>query len=234
MPRIRKKHPLAIRWMHWINFPIIGVMIWSGLLIYWANDIYNIHVGRWELFHFFPKSFYNVVGIPHNLAKGMSYHFVFMWIFMLNGLVYVIYTAISGEWRFLVPGKGTLRHARQTILHDIYLRKEAPTPQKFNGAQQIAYTGIIIMGALSVLSGIAIYKPVQHHWATWLFGGYGNARVFHFILTMGYVLFFVVHIAQVIRAGWSNFQSMVTGFEKEKEQTIVITPPITQKQDEAS
>jgi hypothetical protein len=35
--RLEKKHPLAIRWMHWINFPVLATMIWSGLLIYWAT-----------------------------------------------------------------------------------------------------------------------------------------------------------------------------------------------------
>ena len=42
MKRLEKKHPLAIRWFHWINFPALTVMIWSGMLIYWANDVYRI------------------------------------------------------------------------------------------------------------------------------------------------------------------------------------------------
>ena len=43
--KLIKKHPLAIRWMHWINFPVLAIMIWSGLLIYWANDIYKVNLG---------------------------------------------------------------------------------------------------------------------------------------------------------------------------------------------
>jgi len=35
MKRLEKKHLLAIRWLHWINFPLLFLMIWSGLLIYW-------------------------------------------------------------------------------------------------------------------------------------------------------------------------------------------------------
>ena len=42
MKKIVKKHPLAIRWFHWLNFPLLAIMIWSGLLIYWANDVYKI------------------------------------------------------------------------------------------------------------------------------------------------------------------------------------------------
>ena len=75
------------------------------------------------------------------------------------------------------------------------------------------------MGIFSVLSGIAIYKPVQWHTVTALLGGYESARTIHFILTIGYVLFFLVHIMQVIRAGWNNFRAMVTGWEIKKIET---------------
>ncbi|HJY07243.1 MAG TPA: hypothetical protein VJ323_13070, partial [Bryobacteraceae bacterium] len=65
------------------------------------------------------------------------------------------------------------------------------------------------------LTGLAIYKPIQLAWLTGLFGGYEFARLIHFSLTIGYLLFFLVHVAQVIRAGWRNFQSMITGLELE-------------------
>lgn len=69
------------------------------------------------------------------------------------------------------------------------------------------------MGFGSLLTGLAIYKPVQFKIITWLCGGYEFARAEHFILTIGYVLFFLIHIAQVIKTGWNNFQAMITGFE---------------------
>ena len=85
--------------------------------------------------------------------------------------------------------------------------------RKFNGAQQIAYTSIIVMGMLSALTGLAIYKPAQLAWLTALFGGYPAARFIHFWLTVGYCGFFLVHVAQVVRAGWNNFRAMITGHE---------------------
>ncbi len=66
MKRIAKKHPLAIRWFHWINFPVLALMVWSGFMIYWANGVYKIGFG--------------------------------------NTTLYVLYTIISGEWRYLLPG----------------------------------------------------------------------------------------------------------------------------------
>jgi thiosulfate reductase cytochrome b subunit len=199
--------------MHWINVPLLTIMIGSGLLIYWANDVYAIRVGGVTLFHFFPDWFYRALGLEHGLAVGTAYHFAFMWFFAINGLCYVLYTFVSGEWRHLLPNRHTPREAWQVVLHDLGVRK-APLPRaKFNGAQRIAYTTVILMGAGSLVTGLAIYKPTQLAWLTNLFGGYAWARAEHFALTIGYVLFFVIHIAQVVRAGWNNFRAMVTGFE---------------------
>jgi len=213
LKRLEAKHPRAIRWFHWINFPLLAIMIWSGLLIYWANPVYRIGVGNFTLFHFFPESFFTALNLNQRLADGMAWHFLFMWLFAINGLAYVIYTAVSGEWRYLVPNRNTLREAIQVTLYDLHLSKTHPPRRKFNGAQQIAYTSIILMGVGSLITGLAIWKSVQFAWLTSLLGGYRAARMEHFVLTVGYVLFFLVHIAQVIRAGWNNMRSMITGYE---------------------
>lgn len=213
MKRIVHKHPLAIRWFHWINFPVLSIMIWSGMLIYWAYDPYKITIGDWTLVSFFPDWFYKALGWSRRLAEGMAWHFVFMWLFLLNGLLYVIYTFVSGEWRHLVPDRKSFREAIEVTLYDLGLRKTQPPFIKYNGAQKIAYFSIMLMGVGSALTGYAIYKPTQFYWLTALTGGYETARLLHFALTIGYVLFFLIHIAQVVRAGWHNFQSMITGFE---------------------
>jgi thiosulfate reductase cytochrome b subunit len=211
--KLEKKHPLAIRWFHWINFPVLTVMIWSGLLIYWANDVYRLGFGSITLFKFFPDWFYQRFSIGSRLAEGMAWHFLFMWLFGINGLLYVLYTAFSGEWRYLVPNRHSFREAIQVTLFDLRLTKQHPPRRKFNGAQQIAYTSIIVMGAGSLLTGLAIYKPTQFAWLTTLLGGYMVARFEHFWLMIGYCLFFLIHITQVIRTGWNNFRAMVTGYE---------------------
>jgi thiosulfate reductase cytochrome b subunit len=213
MKAIKEKHPLAIRWTHWINFPVLTLMIWSGLLIYWADDEYSITVAGHTFFRFFPKGFYTALSIPQRLAEGMAFHFFFMWFFLINGILYVGYTAISGEWRQLLPNRHSFREAWQVLLHDLHIRKMLPPQDKYNAAQRIAYTSILVMGMGSLLTGLAIYKPVQFAWITTLFGGYHTARVIHFILTIGYVLFFLIHIIQVILAGWNNFRSVVSGYE---------------------
>jgi thiosulfate reductase cytochrome b subunit len=214
MPKqLETKHPLAIRWLHWINFPLLAMMIWSGLLIYWANRVYGIWIGGYKLFHFFPDAFFETLGIPFRLAEGLQLHFFFMWLFAANGVAYIVYLAFSGEWRAILPVPSSLKRAVRVALYDAKILKTKPPQGKYNDAQRIAYASVIVMGAGSVLTGLAIYKPLQLAWLTALFGGYQWARWFHFWLTILFLLFFVVHFIQVILAGWNNFRSMITGRE---------------------
>jgi thiosulfate reductase cytochrome b subunit len=215
---LQEKHKLATRWFHWVNFPILLAMIFSGLLIYWAYDPYRIGLGSVTLFHFFPNWFYNVTGVAQSLALGMALHFAFAWLFAINGIVYVLYTFFSGEWRELFPDRYSLREALQVMKHDAGFKVPLPPQGRYNAAQRITYTAIVIMGGFSLLTGLAIYKPAQLHWLSAAFGGYEWARWEHFWLTMGYVGFFSIHIAQVIRAGWANFRAMVCGYDLVKVQ----------------
>ena len=217
MKRLVRKHPLAIRWFHWVNFPLLLLMIWSGVLIYWPNAVYRVGIGDWTLFKLnFDQATWRALRVNNRLAEGMALHFFFMWLFAVNGVLYVVYTIVSGEWRALVPNRRSFHEAIHVVLHDLHIRRDPPPPRKFNGAQQIAYTSVILMGLGSLLTGLAIYKPVQFSWLVSLFGGYQLARFFHFWLTVGYVVFFVIHIAQVVRAGWNNFRAMVIGYEVQR------------------
>jgi thiosulfate reductase cytochrome b subunit len=223
--RIENKHPLAIRWLHWINFPMLLMMIWSGLLIYWANAVYGFRIFGYELLHFFPPWFYETLNIPFRLAEGLQLHFFFMWLFAVNGVIYVIYLAVSGEWRSILPVPASFKRAAFVALKDLHFVKTLPPQGKYNDAQRIAYTAVILMGAGSVITGLAIYKPLQLGWLTALLGGYEWARWEHFWLMILFVLFFVVHVVQVAVAGWSNFRSMVTGREVVDENAAVSIQP---------
>ena len=218
--RLERKHPLAIRWLHWINFPLLTLMIWSGLLIYWANAIYKVELFGYELFKFFPNGFYEFLGIPQRLAEGISLHFFFMWFFLVNGVIYVSYLIFSGEWRGMLPVPGSFKRAALVTLHDLHIVKKLPPQGKYNDAQRIAYTGVIFLGAAAVVTGLAIYKPLQLSWLTSILGGYEWARWEHFWIMMSFVAFFVVHVGQVILAGWSNFRSMISGYEAVKSDGL--------------
>src|SRR3569833_951390 len=111
-----------MRWTHWVNFPILTTMIWSGMLIYWANDEYKITLFGHTYVRFFPDWYYNLLHIPQRLAEGMAFHFLFMWFFMLNGIFYIMYTIISGEWREQKPKKRTKKKTKKEEKHDLHIR----------------------------------------------------------------------------------------------------------------
>jgi thiosulfate reductase cytochrome b subunit len=201
---IRPKHPLWVRWAHWINFPLLALMLYSGAQIYWANTAYT---------PFIPEAVYDLLGLDHRLANGMALHFALAWLFVVNGVLYASYVIISGEWRELLPTPASFKEAGLVMLHDLGLRKQLPPQGKFNAAQRIAYSSIVAMGAVAAASGLAIYKPIQLGWLRTIFAGYEGARLVHFLIAIGFFAFFFIHIAQVIRAGWNNFQAMVTGHE---------------------
>ncbi len=201
-------------------------MIWSGTLIYWANDVYKVSLSGKVLFRFYPESVYKALNIPYRLAEGMSWHFVFMWFFAINGLIYFVYLMLSGDWQQLVPKRSSFKDAWLVLLHDLKLRKQKPDQGKYNAAQRIAYTIIILLGFGSLVTGLVIYKPATFPILTSLIGGYEAARLEHFIITIIFILFIIVHVMQVIFAGWNNFRAIVTGWEiqKGKEETTIEKP----------
>ena len=236
--RLVKKHPLAIRWQHWINFPVLFIMMWSGLLILWANPMYpsakyplrvpdRVSVYKWGVAPVYSDTpnaeTYPVVetkryDIPtgFRLAEGMNWHFTFAWLFTLNGIAYVLFLLFSGEWRYLVPKRESFVEAIKVVLHDVKLYRKPLPIGKFNHAQRIAYSVVILMGAGMLITGLAIYKPAQLTWLVGLLGGYQTARLEHFLLTMLLLAFFFVHVSQVALAGWNNFRAMITGYEVDR------------------
>jgi thiosulfate reductase cytochrome b subunit len=195
-------HPFIIRLTHWINFLALGVMVASGLRIYNAAPIWNftipadVTLGGW-------------------LAGARMWHFFGMWIFLVNGIVWVLYNFLSRHGR-----QTTLFRARDAggllpmIRYYLRLRKDHPPVGKYNALQKLAYTVIPLAGLGSVLSGIALYWPVQFSGIASLFGGYDTARILHFLFTASFVSFFIGHLVMVALAGWWNFVSILTGWKR--------------------
>lgn len=214
----REVHPRWVRWSHWLNVPILAVMVWSGMRIYWAERIYAFGIGPVELFAFWPQWVYELFDLEFRLASGMAYHFTFAWLFAINGAVYLAWYVGTGRWRRLVPDRGDLADAPKVVAHDLHLRDDAPAHGTYNAAQKVTYTLVVLMGVMLVVSGVAILKSTQVQWLTGLLGGYAFARLIHFTMTIGLMVFFVVHLLQVARAGLGNLLSMVTGYVVESRR----------------
>lgn len=187
-------HPLILRITHWLNALAMLVMIGSGWRIY---DYYPALPSDFE----FPVQYtlggdYTTSEALHNedgLANALGWHFGAMWLLVLNILVYLAYGIISGHLR-----RDFLPVTPRAVLRDLFdaLRgRLAHRLGEYNAVQKTFYWGVLLAILVMVLSGLAIWKPVQFQELTWLFGGYETARVVHFLGMAAIVGFLVVHIA---------------------------------------
>jgi thiosulfate reductase cytochrome b subunit len=192
--------PWPIRATHWANVILFVILAGSGLQILVAFPALGAMGEEY--------AWYPLQGVPPPaalrigawLAGGRHWHFAFGWFFVANAAVYAVYLFASGEWRerLFFPRRDA-RNAAQTVLHDLRLRRTAPEPVGlYNGMQRLSYTGVLAVAPLLVLSGLAMYKPVQLPRLTALLGGYDFARAIHLLVLAALVAFTVVHVIQVI------------------------------------
>lgn len=193
----RKLHPVPIRIMHWINAVTMIVMIGSG----WK--IYNDEVIFGELH--FPQEI--VLGIWAQHA--LQWHFAGMWIFTLNGIAYVAYGIVTGRFRRkLLPIRP--REVLEEVVKALRLNLAHEDLTVYNAVQKLLYVGVIAVCMVQVLSGLAIWKPVQFHELTNLFGGFQGARLAHFIGMALIVGFMLVHVLLALLVP-RTLVAMVTG-----------------------
>jgi thiosulfate reductase cytochrome b subunit len=197
--RGRHQQPAAIRITHWCNALLIVLMAGSGLQILTAYPALGPRGAQysWYPFQNIPPPRWLTLG--GWLAGGRHWHFAIAWLFIANGLVYMAYFFFSGEGRrrLFRPRRDTGNAVRQFAYY-MQLRRSAPPVDFYNGLQRLAYTGVLSLGIIMVLSGLAIYKPVQLHPLTLLFGGYDGARVVHLAGLCLLAMFVVVHIILVL------------------------------------
>lgn len=195
--RPRKLHPLPLRVMHWINALAMLIMIGSGWKIYndevifgWLHFPEFLTIGRWA-------------------QHGLQWHFLGMWLLVVNGLAYLTYGVVTGRFRRkLLP----LRFGEivATVRDALRLKLSHDDLTHYNAVQKLLYIGIILVGILTVLSGLAIWKPVQFSELAALFGSFQTARLVHFLCMTAIVLFLVVHVALALLVP-STLVAMITG-----------------------
>jgi thiosulfate reductase cytochrome b subunit len=189
-------HPVWVRITHWVNALAMLVLIGSGWQIYNASPLFGfvfptgITLGGW-------------------LAGALLWHFAAMWLLAVNGLIYVVLGIVTGRFRRKLipirPGE-VLTDARAaltgTLAHD--------NLAIYNAVQKLLYLGIILVGCIIVLSGLAIWKPVQLRELTAVFGGYDTARYVHFFAMAAIVGFLVIHVIMSVVVP-SSLRAMITG-----------------------
>jgi thiosulfate reductase cytochrome b subunit len=208
---IRFVHPFAIRFTHWLNAVLLMGLIASGLQIFNAYPSFAERGFEFCCYPFAGKDFPRWARLGGWLGGGLRWHMFFLWFFLLNALLYLAYVFVSGEWRrrFFFPRD--LRNAWQMQLYYLRLRREKPAYVMYNGLQKLAYTGTIGFGALSVLTGFAIWKPVSLPWLGTVLGGYDLSRFWHFLTVWGFVGFLLVHLFMTLVVDREATRAMILG-----------------------
>jgi thiosulfate reductase cytochrome b subunit len=211
-PPVKRHHGL-VRLAHWLNAIFLVGMIASGLQIYAAFPHFGPRGAPYPVPNpWAGESLPEWARLGGWLAGGLNWHFALAWPFVITGLVYLGFLAFTGEWRPLLFRPRDVRPAIDMQLYYLRLRREHPPQGKHNALQKAAYTGIVVLGAISVLSGFAIYKPVQLSWLTALFGGYELARYWHFVTVWVFVGFTLLHVALVFLVDPASLRAMITGW----------------------
>src|SRR2546427_166954 len=171
-----RRHHWIVRLTHWATVIVIAGMIASGLQIYEAYARFGNRGGPYFVSPFDGAQFPHWSRLGGWLAGALNWHFALAWPLTAFGLLYLAYLVRSGEWRALLFRPRDVPGALEMTKYYLHLRREHPPQGKHNPLQKLAYTGVIALGALAVLTGFAIYKPTQLSWLTALFGGFQAAR----------------------------------------------------------
>jgi thiosulfate reductase cytochrome b subunit len=194
--RLEQLHPLVVRITHWINAAATILMIMSGWQIHNAYPTLpfrfpgDITLGRW-------------------LGGGLQWHFAAMWLVLANGLVYLTYALLSGRLRRkLLP----IRFAdlAADVRAALTGRLNHDDLAAYNAVQKLLYLGVIGAGVLAVLTGFAIWKPVQFRELTYLFGDFDTARLVHFLAMVAITLFLAVHVVMALLVP-KSLRAMIRG-----------------------
>ena len=189
-------HPVWVRVTHWINVVAMVVMIGSGWEIYNASPL-------------FPFRFPRAITLGGWLAGALLWHFAAMWLLAVNGLIYLVLGILTGRFqRKLVPIRpaDVLSDAKAALTGKL----NHDDLSVYNAVQKLLYLGVILAGIVIVLSGLAIWKPVQLQELTAVFGGYDAARYVHFFAMATIVGFLVVHVVMALLVP-KSLRAMITG-----------------------
>ena len=206
----RNHHPI-VRITHWVNAIALTIMVASGLRIF---NAYPAFARRGETFCCYPfehKAIPRVFTFGGWLAGGRNWHFAMMWVLVINGLIYLGFIYLHGEWRDVVPRKSFPRDAWAMMSYYLFIRKRHPVQGKYNALQRGTYFILPILGVLAVISGIAIWKPVELAWLTNLLGGYVWARYWHFLAMVLIVALSMIHIFMVFTVDPYALKSITIG-----------------------
>jgi thiosulfate reductase cytochrome b subunit len=215
------RHPLTVRLTHWLNVLAMTILVMSGINILMAHPhlywgIRSTFDSPWMSFPLAPD--WLMVPMRRDLGAARSWHFLFAWIFVLNGLVYLAFITIGGRLRRMIePTRADLKAIPHSVVEHARFRfPRGEAARRYNVLQKLTYL-LVLLGLLPMMlaTGLAMSPTMNAALPEllWILGGRQSARTLHFLSASGLVLFVFVHVALVVAAGFvNNMRAMITGW----------------------
>jgi len=200
------QHPAVVRVCHWAFALSLLVLIGSGLEVLAAFPSFGEKVPVSHLF--VPPS---VVRIGGWLGGALQWHFMFAWLLAAAMLLYFTYQFVSGNVRQVLFAGRDVGGVWPMARHYFLFGPQPAITETYNPLQKLAYSIALLLIVVSLVTGFALYRPVQLPWLVYGLGGFRLTRIWHFAAMCGLVAFIPGHLVMVVLHGWRNFASMWTG-----------------------
>lgn len=218
------RHSYNVRICHWINVVAFCYLVASGLMIFLQfPELYWGKVGFQGHPAFFRLSDWGIsweqADAMGNRRWGRNYHYLFAWVFLINGVVYLIWNLWQKRfYQKLLPRRTelSLSHLKKDIVDHLHFRRpEGEAAHHYNLLQKLSYLIVVfLLFPFMLLTGLAqmpAFTAISPELID-LFGGRQTARTLHVLCTVLLVLFVVVHVIEILVGEVTNkMRSMITG-----------------------
>ena len=164
----RLEHPAVVRLCHWFSALAIAILVASGLQIFAAFPSFGEKIPERDLF--IPPASITLGGW---LGAGLQWHLTFAWLFVVSGAVYVLYQLTTGNYRQVLFVRRDVAGVWPMVRHYFLFAPKPPQNATYNALQKLAYTTALALGVVLIVTGFALYKPVQLSPLVSLLGGFG-------------------------------------------------------------
>jgi thiosulfate reductase cytochrome b subunit len=202
-----QRHSVIARVAHWCQALAVIIMIGSGWRIYDNVPIFPFEFPYWITLGG-DKYLATTTSNDWGTGNAIAWHFAGMWLLLFGFALFVLNGLLTGHFR-----RDFLPLTPRTFLRDFVAAATFRLAHKlgeYNAVQRAFYWGVMFALLMMFLSGLAIWKPVQLGWLTWLFGGFPSARVVHFLFMSAIAGFIVIHVTLVVLVP-KTFVAMVVG-----------------------
>lgn len=199
-------HPAHVRIAHWINALTVLVLLWTGFSMF-STDRHFAAIVR-----ALPPWLFTALQLRGHGPAARAWHLAFALVLIANAVWYGVSSLRSGSWRRIVPqGRTWLSDAVRDTIAELRGPQAAMERANYNGAQKLAYSGVMALGAVLIVTGVALWFGRQLPWLIRALGGQRIVLPVHVVVATLLLAFIAIHLVQVARAGLPTLFSMIVG-----------------------